>query len=63
MWTNRFVYWIMKNPISKKGKFDLIILAGGKGTRINKYLKGIPKPMIKVDKFDFIEILIKTFQK
>ncbi len=47
----------------KKGKFDLIILAGGKGTRISKYLKNIPKPMFKVDKFDFIEILLKNFSK
>ena len=29
--------------IKKKGKFDLIILAGGKGTRISKFLKGNSK--------------------
>ena len=40
----------MKSQIIKKGKFDLIILAGGKGTRISKFLKGIPKPMIKKSK-------------
>ena len=39
----------MKN----KKKIDLVILAGGFGTRIKKYLKGKPKPMIKFDKFNF----------
>ena len=53
----------MKNLKIKNKKFDLIILAGGKGTRISKFLKGIPKPMMKVKKFDFIEILIKNFTK
>jgi D-glycero-D-manno-heptose 1,7-bisphosphate phosphatase len=53
----------MKRSITKKGKFDLIILAGGKGSRISKFLKGIPKPLIKVKKLDFIEILLKNFSK
>ena len=53
----------MKSQIIKKGKFDLIILAGGKGTRISKFLKGIPKPMIKIKSLDFIEILLKNFSK
>ena len=53
----------MINPKTKKGKFDIIILAGGKGSRISKFLKAIPKPMVKIKKFDFIEILIKNFSK
>ena len=28
-------------------KIDLVILAGGKGTRIKKFLGKYPKPMIK----------------
>lgn len=44
-------------------KFDLIILAGGKGTRIKKFLKNKPKPMIKIQKFNFLDILIKNFSK
>ena len=28
----------------------VVILAGGKGTRISEYTKSIPKPMIKVKK-------------
>ncbi len=45
----------MKN----KKKIDLVILAGGFGTRIRKYLNGKPKPMIKFDKFDFLDLLIR----
>ena len=45
----------MKN----KKKIDLVILAGGFGTRIKKYLKGKPKPMIKFDKFNFLDLLIR----
>ena len=45
----------MKN----KKKIDLVILAGGFGTRIKKYLNGKPKPMIKFDRFDFLDLLIR----
>jgi D,D-heptose 1,7-bisphosphate phosphatase len=37
---------------------DAVILAGGKGTRIKKYLKKIPKPMIKVGKRDFLSYVV-----
>ena len=47
----------------KNKNFDLIILAGGKGSRISNYLNKIPKPMLKIKKFDFIEILLKNFSK
>jgi len=53
----------MSNKLSGKNKFDLIILAGGRGSRISQYLKGIPKPMLKIKKFDFLEILLKNFSK
>ena len=33
--------------------FDLVILAGGKGTRIKKYLNGKPKPLIKILGYNF----------
>ena len=45
----------MKN----KKKIDLVILAGGFGTRIKKYLNGKPKPMIKFDRFNFLDLLIR----
>ena len=37
---------------------DAVILAGGKGTRIKKYLNKIPKPMIKVSKRDFLSYVV-----
>ena len=32
---------------------DLVILAGGKGTRIKKYLNDNPKPMVKFNNIFF----------
>ncbi len=46
----------------KKAK-SLVILAGGKGSRISKYLKNMPKPMAKFNNFHFLEYLIKNFSK
>ena len=42
---------------------DLVILAGGKGSRINKFLKNIPKPMAKFNNKYFIEYIIQNFSK
>ena len=47
----------------QNNKFDVIILAGGKGTRIKKFLKNKPKPMIKIQNLNFLDILIKNFSK
>jgi len=44
-------------------KIDLIILAGGKGSRIKKYLKGCPKPIIKINGNRFLDLQIKYFSK
>ena len=38
-------------------KIDIIILAGGKGSRIKEYLNNKPKPMLK---FNNIYFTIKT---
>ena len=46
-----------------KEKLDLVLLAGGKGTRINKYLKGHSKPMIKINDQVFLSLIIKYFSK
>lgn len=40
-------------------KIDLVILAGGLGSRIKKYLKDRPKPMMKFQKFDFLDLLLR----
>ena len=42
---------------------DVIILAGGKGTRIKKYLNGYPKPLVKIKNFRFLDLLIKKICK
>ena len=47
----------------KSNKLDLVILVGGKGTRIKQYLKGLPKPMAKFNNKYFIEYLIQNFSK
>ena len=36
---------------------DLVILAGGKGTRIKKYLHNKPKPMVKFNEIYFLQFL------
>ena len=44
-------------------KTDIVILAGGKGSRIKKYLKSKPKPLIKINNFIFLDLLIKKICK
>ena len=38
--------------------YDLIILAGGKGTRIKKYLNNNPKPLIKIDTSSILDKIL-----
>ncbi len=44
-------------------KIDLVILAGGSGSRIKKYLKNKPKPMMKFNNIFFLQYLINNFSK
>ena len=44
-------------------KIDLVILAGGKGTRIKKFLRNGPKPMLKFNKKYFLEYLLQGLSK
>jgi len=37
---------------------DLVILVGGKGTRLGKLTKTVPKPLIKINKKPFLNILL-----
>ena len=39
-------------------KIPLVILAGGKGTRITEYSQTIPKPMIRIGIKPIISILL-----
>ena len=47
----------------KTKKRDLVILAGGKGTRIKNYLNGLPKPMVKIKDIPFLSFIINHFSK
>lgn len=50
--------------VSNKTKVDkVIILAGGRGTRISEYSKTIPKPMIEVGGIPIIVHIIKLYMK
>ena len=40
-------------------KIDVVILAGGKGSRIKEFLNGNPKPMIKIKDRSFLDYIIK----
>ena len=42
---------------------SLVILAGGKGTRLKKISKGVPKPIIKIGGKPFIENIINHYSK
>jgi D-glycero-D-manno-heptose 1,7-bisphosphate phosphatase len=46
-----------------KSQLDLVILCGGKGTRLGDLTKNTPKPLMKIDKVTFLEKLIKYYQK
>ena len=41
----------------------IVILAGGKGTRISEYTKSIPKPMIKIGSKPILEHIIRYYIK
>jgi NDP-sugar pyrophosphorylase family protein len=43
-------------------KIDLVILAGGKGSRIKKYLSKYPKPLLKFGNLYFLDYVIQNFQ-
>ena len=42
---------------------DLVILAGGKGSRIKKYLNNNPKPMVKFNNIFFLNYIINNLVK
>lgn len=42
---------------------DLVILAGGKGTRIKKLIGNIPKPLAKFNKIKFLDYLLNFYCK
>jgi NDP-sugar pyrophosphorylase family protein len=44
-------------------KIDLVILCGGKGTRLGNITKKTPKPLIKINGIPFLQYLIDFYQK
>lgn len=42
---------------------DAIILAGGKGTRLQKVVKDVPKPLALINDIPFLDILIKKLKQ
>lgn len=44
-------------------KKDLVILCGGKGTRLKSFTKNIPKPLIKINNIPFLDYLINFYQR
>ena len=49
--------------IAKKKKINVLILCGGRGLRINKLTKNIPKPLIKAFNKPFLYYLIKNLTR
>lgn len=49
--------------MKKNNKIDLVILAGGKGTRIKTFLKGLPKPLFKFNNISFLQLLLNYYCK
>jgi D-glycero-D-manno-heptose 1,7-bisphosphate phosphatase len=49
--------------IKKIQKIDLVILVGGYGSRISKYTKKIPKPIIKINNRNFLSYIINHYSK
>lgn len=47
----------------KINKLDLVILVGGRGKRIFKYTKTLPKPLIKINDRYFLEYIINHYSK
>jgi D,D-heptose 1,7-bisphosphate phosphatase len=47
----------------KINKLDLVILVGGRGNRIIKYTKTLPKPLIKINNRNFLTYIINHYSK
>ena len=46
-----------------KNKVDLVILSGGKGTRLKNLTKNTPKPLLKINQIAFLRYIINFYSK
>ena len=46
-----------------KSKISLVILVGGRGSRISKFSKGVPKPLTKFNEVKFLDLLLNYYCK
>ena len=44
-------------------KMKVVILAGGRGTRISEYTRSIPKPMVKIGSLPIIVHIMRLYAK
>ena len=61
------ITWININqifiPYEKKDPMQTVILAGGKGARLNPYTAILPKPLVPVGEYPILEIIIRQLKK
>ena len=58
------IYWseFFKNEEIEKNFIDVVIMAGGKGTRLLPFTKVLPKPLIPINNKPIIDHIIDSFQ-
>jgi dTDP-glucose pyrophosphorylase len=58
-------YFLKKNtkPQRKKNLFSVVIMSGGKGTRLKPFTNVLPKPLMPIDNKTLIEHVIAKFQE
>ena len=44
-------------------RFDLVVLCGGKGSRLNTLTRNKPKPILKIDNKFFLDYLVQKYQR
>ena len=50
-------------PMNQLSEIPVVILAGGRGSRLGEYTEAIPKPMVEIQGVPIIERIIRNFQK
>ncbi len=60
-----FMRDMLVEPVKKFGQVDIpvVIMAGGKGTRLNPYTNVLPKPLIPIGSETILERIIDSFRK